>query len=78
MECYAPQRAEVSLVFNMFRNVMTWTVAFYIVPMIDNVGSCSPYCLFAGLIVFFFPFTMGILIWRGSSIREKESVPGWN
>lgn len=62
----------------MLRNVLTWTVTFYIVPMIGNVAPCSPYCLYAGLIVFFFPFTVGVLMWRGTSLRKKSGVPGWN
>lgn len=57
---------------------MTWTVGFYIVPMIDNVAICAPYCVFAGLTVFFFPLTIGVLLWRGPAIRENGPQYRWD
>lgn len=77
LECYTKQGAEVNLIFNLFRNVMTYVSPFFVEPMIAKLGTSAPYCLFAGLTVFFFPFTMGILMWRGERIREKSGMPNW-
>lgn len=77
LECYTKQGAEVNLIFNLFRNVMNYVSPFFVEPMIAKLGTSAPYCLFAGLTVFFFPFTMGILMWRGERIREKSGMPNW-
>lgn len=78
LDCYAKQGAEVNLVFNLFRNIMTYVSPFFVEPMIAKLGVASPYCLFAGLTVFFFPFTIGLLMWRGELVRSKRGSPGWS
>jgi hypothetical protein len=46
--------------------------------MITRLGITSPFGLFAGLTIFFFPFTVGVLMWRGKEIRNKSGDPGWS
>lgn len=77
LQCYAEQGAEVNLIFNLFRNIMTYVSPFFVEPMIAKFGASAPYCLFAGLTVFFFPFTIGIFMWRGERIRGKTCKPSW-
>jgi len=66
------------LVFNLIRNLFSYISPFFIQPMIVNVGINSPYTLFGALTAFFFPFTIGILMWRGKEIRDKGGDPGWS
>ncbi|CAL5872178.1 uncharacterized protein PFLUO_LOCUS6436 [Penicillium psychrofluorescens] len=78
LECYPRQGAEANLVFNLIRNIFSYTGPFFVQPMIARLGITSPFALFAALTVFFFPFTMGVLMWRGKEIRDKGGDPGWS
>lgn len=78
LECYPRQGAEANLVFNLIRNIFSYTAPFFLQPMIAKMGMTSTFGLFAALTVFFFPFTIGILIWRGKEIRDKGGDPGWS
>ncbi|OGE49394.1 hypothetical protein PENARI_c021G10568 [Penicillium arizonense] len=78
LECYPRQGAEANLVFNLIRNLFSYTSPFFLQPMIANLGTASPFGLFAALTVFFFPFTVGVLMWRGKQIRDKGGDPGWS
>lgn len=78
LECYPRQGAEASLVFNLIRNSFSYTAPFFVQPMIANIGTASPFGLFAALTVFFFPFTVGVLMWRGKLIRDRGGDPGWS
>ncbi|KAI1264949.1 MFS general substrate transporter [Xylariaceae sp. FL1019] len=78
LECYPRQGAEVSLVFNLFRNLFSYTAPFFTQPGIVSLGFAAPYSLFGGFTAVFFPFTVGVLMWKGKEIREKSGDPGWS
>lgn len=78
LECYPRQGAEANLVFNLIRNIFSYTAPFFVQPMIAKVGMTATFGLFAALTLFFFPFTIGILMWRGKEIRHKGGDPGWS
>ncbi|KAJ6109575.1 hypothetical protein N7486_001810 [Penicillium sp. IBT 16267x] len=78
LECYPRQGAEANLVFNLIRNLFSYISPFFVQPMIANLGTTSPFGLSAALTAFFFPFTVGVLMWRGKQIRDKGGDPGWS
>ncbi|OAA66955.1 Major facilitator superfamily domain, general substrate transporter [Niveomyces insectorum RCEF 264] len=78
LESYPRQGAEASLVFNLIRNVFSYVSPFFLQPMIAKTGYAAPYGLFGALTVFFFPFTVAVLMWRGKEIRERGGDPGWS
>ena len=66
------------MVFNLIRNIFSYTAPFFEQPMIAKLGVTAPFGLFAALTVFFFPFTVAVLMWRGKEIRERSGDPGWS
>lgn len=78
LESYPRQGPEASLVFNLARNLMSYTAPFFVQPMLAEVKGSATFGIFAALIVFFFPFTIGVLMWRGREIRERSGDPGWS
>lgn len=78
LECYPQQGAEASLVFNLCRNLMSYTAPFFLAPMLAHLKGSLTFSLFSIFTVFFFPFTIGVLMWRGDKIREKSGNPGWS
>ena len=78
LESYPRQGAEATLVFNLSRNLLSYLTPFFVSIMIKNIGGSATFGIFAALIAFFFPFTIGILMWRGKEIREKSGEPGWS
>ncbi|KAI1324051.1 major facilitator superfamily domain-containing protein [Xylariaceae sp. FL0255] len=78
LESYPRQGAEVNLVFNLFRNIFSYTAPFFTPVFIASSGFTAPFGLFAALTVFFFPFTIGVLMWKGKEIRKKGGDPGWS
>jgi hypothetical protein len=46
--------------------------------MLRHIGGGATFGIFAALIVFFFPLTIGVLMWRGKELRERMGEPGWS
>jgi hypothetical protein len=46
--------------------------------MLATIRGSATFGMFAAFIVFFFPMTIGVLLWRGKEIREKSGDPGWS
>ncbi|KAJ9611782.1 hypothetical protein H2204_015208 [Knufia peltigerae] len=78
LESYPRQGAEASLVFNLSRNLLSYTAPFFVPPMLRQVGFSATFGVFAALIVFFFPLCIMMLMWQGKSIREKSGEPDWS
>jgi hypothetical protein len=78
LECYPQQGAEASLVFNLCRNLMSYTAPFFLAPMLAQLHGSLTFSIFSILAVVFFPLTIGVLMWRGDKIREKSGNPGWS
>ncbi|CAD6575760.1 MAG: hypothetical protein CYPHOPRED_005795 [Cyphobasidiales sp. Tagirdzhanova-0007] len=78
LECYPAQGTESTLVFNCFRNLLSFTTPFWITKLIAEVSSSWAFSIFAIVIVALLPFTIGVLMKYGEQIREKQGVPNWN
>ncbi|KAK5231418.1 hypothetical protein LTR72_000599 [Exophiala xenobiotica] len=78
LESYPRQGAEASLVFNLARNLLSYTTPFFVPKMLAQINFSATFGIFAALIVFFFPLCIGTLIWRGKAIRERSGEPGWS
>ncbi|KAH8671513.1 major facilitator superfamily domain-containing protein [Xylariales sp. PMI_506] len=78
LECYPQQGAEASLVFNLCRNLMSYTAPFFLSPMLVKLKGSLTFSIFSIFTVAFFPVTIGVLMWRGDKIREKSGNPGWS
>lgn len=78
LESYPRQGPEASLIFNLARNLMSYTAPFFTQPMLATIRGSATFGMFAAFIVFFFPMTIGVLLWRGKEIREKSGDPGWS
>ncbi|BFZ63344.1 hypothetical protein YB2330_004466 [Saitoella coloradoensis] len=78
LESYAAQGPEATLVFNLFRNLLSYTTPFFTPIMLESIGGGATFGIFAVLIVVFFPVTIGVLMRRGKEIREWSGDPGWS
>lgn len=71
-DCYPDQAAEVAIVFQFFFNLMCFHPPFYTPQWIAQpAGAKVPYIVYAVLPVVFFPFCVGLLMWKGREIRNK-------
>jgi hypothetical protein len=78
LESYPRQGPEATLIFNLARNILSYTAPFFIQPMLAQIKGSATFGIFAALIVFFFPLTISVLMWRGKEIRERSGDPGWS
>jgi hypothetical protein len=72
VDCYPQQASEVAIVFQFWVNLMAFPLSFYVPQWIAQpAGAKVPYIVFAGLPLVFFPFCVGVLMWKGPEIRAK-------
>jgi len=57
---------------------MSYTAPFFTQPMLAQIKGSATFGIFGALTVFFFPFTIAVLMWRGKAIREWSGDPGWS
>ncbi|KAF2773020.1 MFS general substrate transporter [Teratosphaeria nubilosa] len=77
IDAYPKQAAEVSIVFQFCMFVMAYHPPFYNQYWIEAMGSAEiPYIIWAMLPVIFFPFCIGLLMWKGREIRAKGPWAG--
>ncbi|KAJ9157918.1 MFS general substrate transporter [Pleurostoma richardsiae] len=73
-DCYPDQAAEVAIVFQFFFNIMCFHPPFYTPQWIEKDGARVPYSVYAVLPVIFFPFCIGLFMWKGKEIRSKGAL----
>ncbi|RKU49612.1 hypothetical protein DL546_009554 [Coniochaeta pulveracea] len=79
-DCYPAQAGEVSVVFQFFFNLMCYHPPFYNPMWIAKpYGAKVAYLVYALLPAALFPLCIGLLIWKGPSIRAKGALTwrGW-
>jgi len=75
VDCYPEQASECSIVFQFFLNLMAFHPPFYVPQWIAQpAGAKVPYIVFAVLPLVIFPFSVGILMWRGPQLRAKGAL----
>lgn len=57
---------------------MSYTAPFFLSRMLALLKGALTFSIFGIFTVFFFPFTIGVLMWRGHKIREMSGNPGWS
>ena len=71
-DAYPDDAAEVAIVFQFFFNVMCFHPPFYTPQWIAQPGGAKvPYIVYAILPIVFFPPCIGVLMWKGKSIRGR-------
>ncbi|KAF2494078.1 MFS general substrate transporter [Lophium mytilinum] len=74
-DCYPLEAAECAVVFQFFLNLNSYHPPFYVPQWILQPGGAKvPYIVFAVLPILFFPFGVGIFMWRGPQIRAKGRI----
>jgi hypothetical protein len=57
---------------------MSYTAPFFMQPMLRAIKGSLTFSVFSIVTVLFFPLTIGVLMWRGDKIREKNGAPNWS
>jgi len=71
-QCYKPQSAEVAGVINFARQIFSFTVGFYAIPLGNKIGFDWAWVIFAFINLLFFIPMMGLMIWGE---RARKSIP---
>src|ERR1700722_16946989 len=73
-QCYRPQAAEIGAVLNFGRNMFSFPVGFYAIPLSVRIGVQNAWILLAMLnFLFFLP--MIALMWKGEKWRLALGQP---
>ena len=73
-QCYKPQAAEVGAVLNFGRNMFSFPLGFYVIPLSTKIGIQNAWILWGMLNVLFF-LPMIALMWKGDKWRLALGVP---
>lgn len=73
-QCYRPQAAEIGAVLNFGRNMFSFPVGFYAIPLSVRIGIQNSWILWAMLNVLFF-LPMIALMWKGEKWRLALGQP---
>jgi hypothetical protein len=79
-DCYPAEAGEVSVVFQFFFNIMCYPPPFFTPDWIAKpYGPKVAYLVYALLPLALFPVCIGLLMWKGPSIRAKGALTwrGW-
>ena len=73
-QCYKPQAAEIGAVLNFGRNMFSFPLGFYVIPLSTQIGIQNAWILWGMLNVLFF-FPMIALMWKGEKWRLALGPP---
>lgn len=73
-QCYKPQAAEIGAVLNFGRNMFSFPIGFYAIPLSTHIGIQSAWILLAMLdVACFLPLI--VLMWKGEEWRRALGLP---
>jgi len=75
-QCYKPQSAEIAGILNFARQIFSFTVGFYAIPLGEKIGFDWCWVTFAFIHLFFFIPMMGLMI-RGERWRKTLPLPNF-
>ena len=73
-DSYRHQSAEISAIINVYRFVYAFTVAFYALPSTVSLNFGGAFGLLGGINCALL-LLVGVFIFKGESIREKQGIP---
>ena len=74
LQCYRPQAAEIGAILNFGRNMFSFPIGFYAIPLSAKIGVQNSWILW-GMLNVLFILPVIALIWRGDKWRLALGQP---
>ena len=76
-QCYKPQAAEIGTVLNLSRQIYSFAMGFYALPLAEEINVQDAWITFAFVTVAF-SLPVIVLIFKGEGWRRRFGQPSWH